>query len=101
MTATPGGGSIAFMEWGLVWLMVVLKVPLAMLLWLVWWAVRQTGDEAGQHGDGSGGSGVVDARRRPLPRPPRPPRRGPHGDRAPATPARVRTGPVRTRAPER
>ena len=34
------------MEWtGFLFLMFALKIPLGMLLWLVWWAIRQTPDE--------------------------------------------------------
>lgn len=86
------------MEWGFIWLMLVLKIPLIALIWLVWWAIRQTPEEAdGAHGDGDGGSRVAHPRQ-PLPRHPR---RGPHGDPAPATPARIRTTVARSRTPER
>lgn len=68
-----------------IWLMVCLKVPIIALLWLVWWAVHQKPETEGSSGDGL---------RRPHPHPRRPlprlPRRGPHGDEAPAAPARVR-----------
>ena len=86
------------MEWGFLWLMLALKIPLIALIWLVWWAIRQTPEEAGEHqGDGDGGS-RVEHPRGPLPRHPR---RGPHGDPAPPTPPRVRTTVVRARTPER
>jgi hypothetical protein len=88
------------MEWtGFLFLMLALKIPLGMLLWLVWWAIRQTPDEEGQPQGGDGGSRVGDpARPRPFPRRPR---RGPHGDPAPAAPPRVRTTVARARTPER
>jgi hypothetical protein len=88
------------MEWtGFLFLMLALKIPLGALLYLVWWAVRQTPEEDEQpQGDGGGGSRVERHPRRPLPRLPR---RGPHGDPAPATPSRVRTTIVRARTPER
>jgi hypothetical protein len=72
--------------WGVFWLAVILKIPIAALLGLVWYAVRQPPvPEAEQ--DDSGGS-----RRGPHPRgrPPHPPRRGPHAEPPPAAPERVR-----------
>jgi hypothetical protein len=88
------------MEWtGFLFLMFALKIPLGMLLWLVWWAIRQTPEEEPHpQGDGGGGPRVEDPPRRSHPRRPR---RGPHGDPAPATPPRVRTTVARARTPER
>ena len=88
------------MEWtGFLFLMLALKIPLGMLLYLVWWAVRQTPDEEQQpYGEGDGGSRVRQHPRRPFPRLPR---RGPHGDPEPAAPPRVRTTVARSRTPER
>lgn len=87
------------MEWtGFLFLMLALKIPLGALLWLVWWAVRQTPDEEHLPQGGDGGSRVED---RPRPTPPRRPRRGPHGDPAPTAPARTRTTVARARTPER
>jgi hypothetical protein len=87
------------MEWtGFVFLMFVLKIPLIALIWLVWWAIRQVPEEAGQRqGDGDGGS-RVEPPQQPFPRHPR---RGPHGEPAPAAPPRVRTTVARSRTPER
>jgi hypothetical protein len=88
------------MTWGLIWLMLVLKIPVGMLLYLVWWAVRQETDPE-TDGGGDGGSKV---------RPPRPPHggperfprtRGPHGEPTPPSPARVRPTVARAREPER
>jgi hypothetical protein len=74
--------------WGFVWVMIGLKIPLAMLLWIVWWAVRSVPEPiAGDGGDGGVGHRPDGPRRPPPPR-----RRGPHGD--PVLPA-----PPRTRKP--
>src|SRR3954471_4336821 len=74
-------------SWTFVYLMVGLKLPIAALLYLVWWAVHQTPEVEGQGGDGN-----VRPRH---PRPSRPSRRrprGPHGggDSGLAAPPRVR-----------
>ncbi|MDX6728573.1 MAG: hypothetical protein QOK49_3378 [Baekduia sp.] len=87
------------MTWGLIWLMLVLKIPVAALLWIVWWAVHQE-EEPETGADGDGGTKVRPHGHRPLP--PRPPRsRGPHGVPMPAAPRRVRTTIVRSREPHR
>jgi hypothetical protein len=86
------------MTWGLLWLMLALKIPLAALLWLVWWAVKQTPEEAEQPAPGGEGGSKVRHPRRPFPRHPR---RGPHGEPMPPAPARVRTVVARARTPER
>jgi len=78
------------MGWGFVWLMLVLKIPIGLLLWLVWWAIRQDPDEEDAR-DGGGGTHVGDPRHPRPPFPRRPRRRGPHGDPLPAAPARTRT----------
>jgi hypothetical protein len=85
------------MGWGFVWLMLALKIPVGLLLWLVWWAIKQTPDEAEQPSPGDGGTKVRHPRT-PLPRHPR---RGPHGDPTPAAPPRVRTVVARARTLER
>jgi hypothetical protein len=73
--------------------MLILKIPLAALIYIVWWAIKQEPEQEPSTDD-DGGS------KRHRPHPPRPfprhPRRGPHGDPAPGPPARVRT--VRARA---
>lgn len=90
------------MEWtGFLFLMFALKIPLGMLLWLVWWAIRQTPDEEHAPPGGDGGSRVGDPGRPHRPLPPSPRRRGPHGDPAPGAPARTRTTVARARTPER
>ncbi len=81
------------MEWTFLYLMVFLKLPIAALLWIVWWAIRQEPEPADQPGDG----GIHD---RPHPRHPRRPRprgRDPHGAPLPAAPPRVRTTHARAR----
>ena len=74
------------MTWGFIWMMVVLKIPVVMLLWLCWWAIRQEPEPAA--GDAGGGGG--EDGHSPRPRKPRPPRRGEHAVPAPQPPARVR-----------
>jgi hypothetical protein len=88
------------MTWGFIWLMLVLKIPIAALLYIVWWAIQQDTESDVGNPDGDGGTKVRPRDdRRPLP--PRPPRRrGPHGDPAPPSPARKRTTVVRSRDPE-
>jgi hypothetical protein len=73
--------------------MLALKIPLVGLICIVWWAIKQEPEDASSQ-DEDGGI----KRERVHPRKPFPhrPRRGPHGDPAPAPPARVRT--VRARA---
>jgi hypothetical protein len=78
------------MGWGFVWMMVVLKIPVIMLLYLVYWAVKQTDAEMEQPTDGGGGSDRHP--HRGGPRRPRSPRRGPHAAEPPRAPSRVRAG---------
>jgi hypothetical protein len=68
-------------------MMVVLKIPVVALLWLVWWAIRQTDAEIEHPSDGGGSDRHP---HRGGPRRPRPPRRGPHAEPAPRAPSRVR-----------
>jgi hypothetical protein len=87
--------------WTFIWLMVILKIPIGALFMIVRWAVRQTPEvEPGQDG-GIGPSARPLHPHHPRSRPPRPPRRGPHGDPAPASPARVRVLASRQRLPHR
>ena len=66
------------------YLMLVLKIPIALLLYLVWWAVHQVpDDETEQQRRRRRQHGVARIRAGPLPRSPR---RGPHGGSAPAPP---------------
>jgi hypothetical protein len=76
-------------DWGFIWLMVVLKVPVGLLLYICWWAVRQQAEEpeppASDEGEGGGNDR---AHRPPIGRGPRP--RGPHGQAMPPAPPRTR-----------
>ena len=64
---------------------VVLKIPVAAALWLVWWASRAPEPDDGRSDeDGNDGGNHP---RSPLPRPPR---RGPHADPPPGAPGRIR-----------
>jgi len=72
----------------MLYLFLFLKLPIIAACWIVWWAVHQEADEAEQ-GDGGGGRRVHP--HHPHPRRPRPPRRGPHGDRLPQPPSRIRS----------
>ena len=80
--------------WGFIWLMLVLKIPIVALLWIVWWAIHAEPEPVQDTRGDDGGTKVDRHPRRPLPRNPR---RGPHGDRAPAPPARTRTVLARSR----
>jgi hypothetical protein len=65
---------------------VILKIPVALALWIVWWAVKQDNDPVDEQADQDGGRGPD----HPRPRRPRPPRRGPHAEPLPASPKRIR-----------
>jgi hypothetical protein len=80
------------------WLILVLKIPIAALLYIVWWALRDPPLPEVDSGEGGGGIG-----RGPHPRirPPHPSRRGPHADRAPSPPSRTRVGRRGSRVPKR
>lgn len=75
------------MGWTFFYMFVILKIPVAFALWLVWWSVREQPATEEDRSDGGGGS-----RRERHPRPPRPrpPRRGPHAEPLPPAPKRVR-----------
>ena len=68
-------------------MMVVLKIPVVMLLWICWWAIKQSDMEM-EHPPEGGGSDRHP--HRGGPRRPRPPRRGPHAEPPPRAPSRVR-----------
>jgi hypothetical protein len=85
------------MGWTMLYLFVALKLPILAAAWIIWWAVKQEPDYAGEGGDGG-------SRVRPHPPKPLPhlPRRGPHGDAAPLSPPRVRPpAPARARETRR
>lgn len=73
-----------------IFLMVALKLPIALLLYIVWWAIKAEPvvDEPSIDDDG-GSKHPHDRCSRP--RRPRPPRRGPHADPPPPPPQRTRT----------
>ena len=70
------------MTWGFLWLMLALKLPIAALIYIVWWAIKQEPDEPASDDDG----GIK-----------RQPAASAAGLPAPA-PARARTG-IRLRLP--
>lgn len=82
-----GRGRVSRIEATFIFLMVVLKLPIAALFYIVWWAIRAV-PEPEQGSDGDGGS--MAPRHPRAPRPQRP-RRGPHGDPPLDAPARTRT----------
>jgi hypothetical protein len=84
--------------WAVFWLMVAMKLPIAALFYIVWWALRDPPVPEADVDEGGGGT-----KRDPHPRihPPHPPRRGPHADPAPRPPERVRATRRGRRAPER
>ena len=75
------------MGWAFFYMFVILKIPVLMALWLVWWSVKQ--EPQPDEGGGDGGNDRA-APGHPRPRRPRPPRRGPHAGPGPAAPKRVR-----------
>lgn len=80
------------------WLILILKIPIAALLYIVWWAIREPPVPEPDPGDG--GAGIA---RDPHPRirPPQPPRRGPHTGRPPTAPSRTRGTGRGRRVPQR
>jgi len=74
--------------WTFFYLMIVLKLPIAALLYIVWRAINDVDDVDDTHADGEdGGSLTPGAPRdiRPRPRP-----RGPHGEPPLPSPPRTR-----------
>jgi hypothetical protein len=84
--------------WGVFWLAVVMKIPIGMLLYIVWWAIREPPVPELDQDDGGSGD-----RHDPHPRirPPQPPRRGPHAEPTPSAPERVRVNVRGPRIPDR
>jgi hypothetical protein len=85
------------MTWTFFYLMLLLKLPVAGMLWLVWWMIHQKSDDPQATRSDDGGA---KSRKDRHPRPPRPPRprRGPHTHAAtPPSPARVRSVVARAR----
>jgi hypothetical protein len=79
-----------------IWLMIALKIPIAALLYLVHWAIKQTPESAEDQGGGT----LRPTGPHPRDRRPRPPRRGPHGAAGGpiASPPRVRSVTARGRS---
>jgi hypothetical protein len=73
-----------------IWMALVLKIPIAALLWLVWYAAKAPEPVGSDEDDG----GSKRPGRPHGPRPSRPPRRGPQHGAALPSPPRVRTGAV-------
>src|SRR3954468_17260577 len=83
-------------SWTCVYLMVGLKIPIAALLYLVWWAIHQTPEVAEPRPGEDGGPRKPRHPRPGLPRHPRP--RGAHGLPIPAPPRRMRVVTARSLA---
>ena len=73
--------------WAVFWMVIVLKIPIVMLLGLVWYAISQPPVSDEDASDGRGGS---DRDPHVGPRVPTPPRRGPHRTPVPCPPQRNR-----------
>jgi hypothetical protein len=69
-----------------IWMFVVLKIPIAAALWLIWWSVKEP-EPVVDEGD-DGGSRRSDPHHGP--KLPRSPRRGPHAGVPLPAPTRVR-----------
>jgi hypothetical protein len=91
-----GRGSLRSVEWGFLWIMFALKIPLIALLWLVWWAIKNV-DEPEPDTSGEDGGTKVPPRPHPRRRPRWPRHRGPHGAPPLPPPPRVRTTVARGR----
>lgn len=88
------------MDAAFIFVMFVLKIPLAMLLGIVWYAIKAV-PEPEDAGPGDGGLPRKPRPRHPRPPRPRRPRRDPHGHAPPPAPARVRTTVARGRTVQR
>jgi hypothetical protein len=86
------------MGWTFVYLMIGLKIPIAALLYIVWWAIHQTPETEQLPGE-DGGTRKPRHPRPGLPRRPRP--RGQHGVALPLPPQRMRIVPARSLAAAR
>jgi hypothetical protein len=88
------------MTWGFLWLMLVLKIPIAALLGIVWWAIKQCDEPEIVPDPGDGGTKVpphvpAGGTRTRFPR-----HRGPHDGAVLPAPPRVRTTVARAREHE-
>ncbi|HWC28032.1 MAG TPA: hypothetical protein VG474_15690 [Solirubrobacteraceae bacterium] len=86
-----------------IFLMVVLKLPIFLLLYIVWWAINSPPEPDAANDEDGGSKRPLTPRPRPHPRPPLPrsPRRGPHGAPRVPPPPRVRTVVAHARRLER
>ena len=89
------------MDWAFIYLMFVLKLPIAALLYIVWWAIRSEPEPVDDGADDSGGTKTRTRPRHPRRPLPRHPRRGPHGDPLPLPPPRTRAVVARARRADR
>jgi hypothetical protein len=87
------------MDWAFIYLMFALKIPIAALLYIVWWAIHSEPETTETGADGNGGAKTKPRHpRRPFPRRPR---RGPHGDPLPLPPPRMRVVVARAKRTDR
>jgi hypothetical protein len=89
------------MDWAFIYLMFVLKIPIAALLYIVWWAIRSEPEPVEADADDNGGTKTRTRPRHPRRPLPRHPRRGPHGDPLPLPPPRTRAVVARARRADR
>ena len=61
--------------WEIVFVLLILKLPVAYVCWVIWWAVKSE-PELGLEGEADGSTWSPWRRRR---KGPKPPRNGPHG----------------------
>jgi hypothetical protein len=73
--------------WGFIWIMFALKIPLAALLYIVWYAIKAEPEPVSGDSDG----GIHHRPGGPHRPPPAPRTRGPHGDPVVPAPPRTRT----------
>jgi hypothetical protein len=80
----------------MLYLFVFLKIPILVLFYIVYWAIKQDTETMEDKGGDGGSRRERKPRPHPHPKLPGNPRRGPHGDPLPLPPPRVR--PVSARA---
>ena len=75
--------------WTFIFLVLILKIPIVLLLGIVWWAVHATPESASDESEEGGSKRPLNPHPRgPLPRPAR---RGPHGEHRSPAPPRTRS----------
>ena len=86
------------MTWTFIYLMLILKIPIVGLLWIVWWAIRQSTDTIEVPPSGATKPRSPSPHTHPRGRLPRLPRRGgPHGGAQLPAPPRTRAVVARAR----